>query len=598
MNPEKIGKNIAKFLLMEEITETVAIYPGAFKPPHKGHVDVILKALNFSLNNDRKINGPTMPSSTQTPGKAIVFVSEKTRENVDYNESLAVWDLYKEAIPELNNVEFISTPTPVTDVYHYVKENPTHDIKAVFGKGEESRFERLQDKSKYPHVELFNAGTFQDLSATNLRKAISNKDKETIKTFIPDGVDVDKFLSIFQSDELNEGRKKKKDPKKGTGKKPKGSSRRLYTDEDPKDTVGVKFSSRQDIVDTFSKKSFKAKSHARQSQVINLVHQRVRAAYNRAKDPAVKKRLKTALAYAEKRKEASKKKTQRLKKLNENFIPGKAIIYPDFQGVDIDNNITGRRKVLNVVDCIGNEPNKDYNYFTTEKKDYVEDMVKNASGDGWKSFDPIIAIPHPLLNGKYLVIDGNHRLGAFVIGKLPKIKALVLSEDQILLAAPGSKWDGNNLPETIPLKDSKGKVNLKDYFSTEPLKVPTKENLSEAWEPQKAKVINRFLHFASEYLHIDRPKIKLLNGPQFTQTYHSFGGYHPGEENIQIVVYNRNMADILRTLAHEMVHRMQHLDDRLGPNSGEDGSPEENEANALAGVMLRQFGRENPGIYE
>ena len=116
---------------------------------------------------------------------------------------------------------------------------------------------------------------------------------------------------------VNEGRKKKKDPKKGTGKKPKGSSRRLYTDEDPKDTVGVKFSSRQDIVDTFNKKSFKAKSHARQSQVINLVHQRVRAAYNRAKDPAVKKRLKTALAYAEKRKEASKKKTQRLKKLKE-----------------------------------------------------------------------------------------------------------------------------------------------------------------------------------------------------------------------------------------------------------------------------------------
>ena len=113
--------------------------------------------------------------------------------------------------------------------------------------------------------------------------------------------------------------KKKKDPKKGTGKKPEGSSRRLYTDEDPKDTVRVKFSTRQDIIDTLNKKSFKAKSHARQSQVINLIHQRVRAAYNRAKDPKVRKRLKTALDYAEKRKEASKKKTQRLKKQkNEN----------------------------------------------------------------------------------------------------------------------------------------------------------------------------------------------------------------------------------------------------------------------------------------
>jgi len=113
------------------------------------------------------------------------------------------------------------------------------------------------------------------------------------------------------------------DPKKGTGKKPKGSGRRLYTDEDPKDTVGIKFSTRQDIVDTLNKTSFKNKSHARQSQVINLIHQRVRAAHGRAKKPEVKKRLKTALDYITKRKEASKAKTQRLKKQksNENVAP-------------------------------------------------------------------------------------------------------------------------------------------------------------------------------------------------------------------------------------------------------------------------------------
>ena len=75
------------------------------------------------------------------------------------------------------------------------------------------------------------------------------------------------------------------DPKKGTGKKPKGSGRRLYTDENPSDTVSVKFSTVQDIKDTLSKASFKSKSHKRQSQIINLIHQRARAAYNNAKDP-------------------------------------------------------------------------------------------------------------------------------------------------------------------------------------------------------------------------------------------------------------------------------------------------------------------------
>jgi hypothetical protein len=103
------------------------------------------------------------------------------------------------------------------------------------------------------------------------------------------------------------------DPKVGTGKKPKGSDRRLYTDENPNDTVSVKFRTKQDIVDTLNKESFKSKSHARQSQIINLIHQRLRVALERTKDPEVKKRLRTAFEYIEQRKEQSKRKTEEMK---------------------------------------------------------------------------------------------------------------------------------------------------------------------------------------------------------------------------------------------------------------------------------------------
>jgi len=113
------------------------------------------------------------------------------------------------------------------------------------------------------------------------------------------------------------------DPKVGTGKKPKGSGRRLYTDENPKDTVSIKFKTKEDIVDTLNKDSFKSKPHNRQSQIINLIHQRVRAAYGKAKDPEVKSRLKRALDYIEKRKESSKKKTERLNKLKEDILTEK-----------------------------------------------------------------------------------------------------------------------------------------------------------------------------------------------------------------------------------------------------------------------------------
>ena len=160
--------------------------------------------------------------------------------------------------------------------------------------------------------------------------------------------------------------------------------------------------------------------------------------------------------------------------LYEAFIKGKAIVYHNFQGVDIDENITGTNKVLNVADCIGNEPHKDYSYFTTEKKKYVEDMVRDASGDGWKNFDPIIALPHPIVNGKYAVIDGNHRLGAFTIGKIPQINVKIISEDKVLLAEQGVEWDENKVPKTIPLVDAKKeRVNLREYFATESLKMPS-----------------------------------------------------------------------------------------------------------------------------
>ena len=166
--------------------------------------------------------------------------------------------------------------------------------------------------------------------------------------------------------------------------------------------------------------------------------------------------------------------------LYEAFLKGKAIVYHNFQGVDIDESITGQNKPLNVADCIGNEPGKDYKYFTTEKKQYVEDMIKDASGDGWKNFDPIVALPHPIKSGKYAVIDGNHRLGAFTIGKLPQINAKVISEDKVLLAEQGAEWDENKVPKTMPLADAKKKgVKLDKYFNTKPLKVPSNENFKD-----------------------------------------------------------------------------------------------------------------------
>ena len=629
MNPIKIAKQIVKKLLLEQLTEKVSLYPGAFKPPHRGHVATILRSIDDKTD------------------RVIIFISTKEREDVDVEEAIKVWDLYKSNLPELEKVEIVPTPTPVTAVYDYAKDNPSHDIRAVFGKGEESRFKSLLNKEKYPHVEVFDAGIEGDFSATNLRQAIRDNDLEKVKTFLPDGINVEDFLFIFRnSDEglyprydyrkVRQVRYKasdvrtndpdaleEADPKKGTGKKPKGSSRRLYTDEDPSDTVGVKFSSRQDIVNTFNKKSFKAKSHQRQSQIINLVHQRVRAAYSRAKDPLVKARLKKALAYAEQRKEASKRKTQRLKKQKTNEVIIDGILKEKLCKRGYNYIASRKRKgekhnpfltARAVKVCKGQMSGSD----GKQKKDFRPKKGKKRSAQGAKP-DIVKEIGVKLSNYSGQVLPGDvirapkgFPLGGKKLEKGLQLKVIKNSREgvnryKLSLEDPktGKKYSvrnfqmdgeykGEKFPKWSMVRRSKQNIKEDKYL----LEARYKKFLNEAWEDAKASVVNEFVNYCMEYLSVDRPKLKLINSKDYAYENRSLGGYSPSEKKIMVVVHNRNMADILRTIAHEMVHHMQNLDKRLTPTSGEDGSPDENEANSLAGVIMRKFGRDNPQIYE
>ena len=70
--------------------------------------------------------------------------------------------------------------------------------------------------------------------------------------------------------------KKKADPKVGTGKKPKGSGIRLYTDENPKDTVSIKFATVADARKTIAKVKRINKPYARKIQILTVLEQRAR----------------------------------------------------------------------------------------------------------------------------------------------------------------------------------------------------------------------------------------------------------------------------------------------------------------------------------
>ena len=69
---------------------------------------------------------------------------------------------------------------------------------------------------------------------------------------------------------------KRKDPRVGTGKKPKGSGRRLYTDENPRDTVSIKFATPSDARATVAKVKKVKKPFARKIQILTVGEQRAK----------------------------------------------------------------------------------------------------------------------------------------------------------------------------------------------------------------------------------------------------------------------------------------------------------------------------------
>jgi phosphoglycolate phosphatase-like HAD superfamily hydrolase len=125
------------------------------------------------------------------------------------------------------------------------------------------------------------------------------------------------------------------------------------------------------------------------------------------------------------------------------------------------------------------------------------------------------------------------------------------------------------------------------------------ENIIKEFPSSFFPTIKNFVDFVCNRLELkDVPKVHIINSPNFSQQYKSFGGYLPAQNKISVVVKGRGLADILRTIAHEMVHAHQKEANKLDITSGETGSPIENEANALAGVIMRDYGKENPMIFE
>ena len=419
-----IGKEIVQELI-ESTTPIVALYPGKFKPPHAGHFSVVEKASKIA-------------------DKVIIIMSNISKDEFTAEESMKVWELYKDILP--NNVQIVISgkSSPVSEVFDIVKDKST-DFLVLYGKGERNRYASIErNKEKYSNVDIVDAGTFENLHATDLRKAIKDKDLEEIQKFLPANIDAKKVLNIYSQNDFKPGPMVHEMAKSDLDGVEKYADKKL-------NPLDIEFS-----------KHF----------------------FDRVNDPRNDKEISTA-------------------------------------------ELIGFFKRLS----------RNKNKFVEFLKKYQELVVKDSNTN--------INIP------------------------------FVNQVDQVIAKTIMRKQDFSTSNPTITLES---------------------KILHESFTPQKAPLMKKFVEYACRELNINEPQIHIINSPTYSQEHKSFGGYIPSEEKILVVVHNRNMADILRTLAHELVHHMQNLKgDEL---NGDDGSEIENEANAQAGVIMRKFGRENPEIFE
>jgi GNAT superfamily N-acetyltransferase len=184
---------------------------------------------------------------------------------------------------------------------------------------------------------------------------------------------------------------------------------------------------------------------------------------------------------------------------------------------------------------------------------------------------------------------------------------------QIIALTPASDFGGNKnrliqFYKRFGFKHNKGihkSYEFRDAMIRYPklnetMKPIIKHLLREGLMSQEDTVVRQvadFVNFAKEFLGIkDDIQVKLAfeRTPDLkTTAYYSLDGL--------VVVYAKDRAiiDVCRSIAHELVHHKQMLEGRLldAMKDGEDGSPIENEANAVAGVIIRKYGKLHPELY-
>ena len=182
---------LTKHLIGEllEGKQVIGLFGGGFKPPTKGHFEVVEQILKEHPELD----------------KLIVYVGGGVRDGITQEQSLAVWDQYKDLLD--NKVDIQPSPSPIGDIIRYGRDNPDQIVYFFLGEREgkesdvadtASRTKNIEEK--YPNVKIkVIKSPDTGISGTAARKVLLNPEKtlEDFKQFLPDKLSEEEKQQVY-----------------------------------------------------------------------------------------------------------------------------------------------------------------------------------------------------------------------------------------------------------------------------------------------------------------------------------------------------------------------------------------------------------------
>ena len=188
----------------------IALYPGAFKPPHRGHFEVVRGLLNG--NHGGKVydidsyadagigvlNGKG--DELDSIDKVYVFIGGGTRNGITKEESMAVWNIYAKYLPGL--VVMDGEKNPMFAAKDYAKANPNEKFYAITGIRAQEDLPDLKRVTTFKNREnveglVIPAGTDSNVRATDFRSAILSGNLDSVLDFFPKPLSKDEILNIM-----------------------------------------------------------------------------------------------------------------------------------------------------------------------------------------------------------------------------------------------------------------------------------------------------------------------------------------------------------------------------------------------------------------